>query len=532
MTENRTTVPNRRDFLRGLSKAAGFAAASCCLPPLATGCAEAVHAGKSKEAHPAPTPAGQTSLLLPTFLGNDQRRFYGRGTPAKLGLQNKFYLGYGQTRIGRQVQLWGGAGWTGQPTLVRDRGRDYLIIGAFDHHLRKIDLADNREVWRYKFDDVIKGSATVFIDDNAPEENRIVVVQGSRAGVFHGLGSKIVPSFRAISFRTGRELWRLNVRRTPSYSRDNDSSAIYLGHGLLFNAAENGVGYFINTSVRAASVREGILQPEIVAEVELFDRKDYWAHGGNLVAEASPSRLGGTVFLAAGSGHVYGIDTSRKKIVWDFKTGSDMNGTTSISKDGFVFAALERQYIPGQGGLMKLDPSKSPEESVVWFLPTRNTRYAEWRGGIIGSAALSDEYLGAELPPLFAAVGIDGYLYIGSQQETSGAVTPGPHGRHNYPVPRIIHRQQVGPSIATPVFTDGHKLVVPTYYGVYLFKIHFETAVNESDPAVLTAKGGKYKVTVEQQDHFLGGYSFEATPAIWNDKVLICCRDCYLYTLG
>ncbi|MDY7022569.1 MAG: hypothetical protein SWJ54_14640, partial [Cyanobacteriota bacterium] len=70
-----------------------------------------------------------TDLLVPTFLGNDQRRFYGRGVPEGLNIINKFKLGTGITYVGRTRKVWSGAGWTGQPTITRDRGRIYLIIG-------------------------------------------------------------------------------------------------------------------------------------------------------------------------------------------------------------------------------------------------------------------------------------------------------------------------------------------------------------------------------------------------------------------
>ena len=152
----------------------------------------------------------EIELLVPTFLGNDQRRFYGRGVPKSLKLIDKFQLGSGRTFLGRRSVVWSGAGWTGQPTITRDRGKTYLIIGAYDHNLRKIDIATNKEVWRYKFDDIIKGSSTIYIDEKASAENRIVILQGSRSG---GGGKKVVPSFRAISFRTGKELWKLNIRR-------------------------------------------------------------------------------------------------------------------------------------------------------------------------------------------------------------------------------------------------------------------------------------------------------------------------------
>jgi hypothetical protein len=124
----------------------------------------------------------EIELLVPTFLGNDRRSFYGRGVPKNLKLIDKFELGSGRTFLGRQSQIWSGAGWTGQPTITKDRGKTYLIIGGFDHNLRKIDLSNNKEIWRYEFDDIIKGSSTIYIDEKASAENRIVILQGSRSG--------------------------------------------------------------------------------------------------------------------------------------------------------------------------------------------------------------------------------------------------------------------------------------------------------------------------------------------------------------
>ena len=153
------------------------------------------------------------------------------------------------TYVGKTRKVWSGAGWTGQPTIARDRGRIYLIIGGYDRHLRKIDFETNQEVWKYKFDDVIKGSASIYLDETASEDNQIVILQGSRTG---RPKKGIAPSFRAISFRTGRELWKLNIRKTASYSQDNDSSALDLGNGVIFNAGENGIGYFLDYRTKTA----------------------------------------------------------------------------------------------------------------------------------------------------------------------------------------------------------------------------------------------------------------------------------------
>jgi outer membrane protein assembly factor BamB len=475
-----------------------------------------------------PKPKPEIELLIPTFLGNDQRRFYGRGTPKGLNLLDKFELGSGRTFLGRKSSVWSGAGWTGQPTITRDRDKKYLVIGAYDHYLHKIDLATNKQVWRYEFDDVIKGSSTIYIDETAPPENRIVILQGSRSSK----GGTIAPSFRAISFRTGEALWTLDIRRTPSYSRDNDSSPLYLGKGVIFNAGENAIGYFLNSSTKTAEKRQGILQPKILDEVQLYDPADIKKHGGNLVAESSPSRLGNLLFYAAGSGHIYAINLDERKIVWEFFTGSDLDGSVVISQSGKLFCAIEKQYIPGNGGVIKLNPQKPSNDSVEWFLPTGNRRFADWEGGVIGSVALNDEYNSAGFPAIFATHAIDGNLYIGSQDVTTGEKVDVPWRKQSYDQPLILFKEAIGASISTPIFTDGNKLISAGYNGVYLFNLHWENAKRGAKNALKNAKGEYYRLVVEEAARFKPGLSFESTPIIWDGIVRICARDGWLYTLG
>ncbi|NJR22458.1 MAG: PQQ-binding-like beta-propeller repeat protein [Richelia sp. CSU_2_1] len=471
----------------------------------------------------------EIELLVPTFLGNDQRRFYGRGIPKSLKLIDKFQLGSGRTFLGRKSVVWSGAGWTGQPTITRDRGKTYLIIGAFDYNLRKIDLATNKEVWRYKFDDILKGSPTIYIDEKAAPENRIVILQGSRSGSGR---KQVVPSFRAISFRTGKEIWKLDIRRTPSYSQDNDSSALYIGGGLLFNAGENAIGYFLDSSTSKAKIKQGIKQPQILSEVQLYAPGDIAKHGGNLVAESSPSRLKDRIFIAAGSGHIYGISIAEKKIVWDFYTGSDLDGTAVISRSGKLFCAIEKQYIQGNGGVLKLNPNKEPNDSVEWFLPTGNRRVSSWEGGIIGSVALNDEYNSGEFPALFATNAIDGNLYIGSQDIITGKKIAVPWRNQSYNTPVIAFKKEIGASISTPIFTDGNKLISAGYNGVYLFNLNWEKAKSGDRNALPNAKGEFYRLKVTESGRFKPGLSFEATPVVWDGIVRICARDGWMYTLG
>ncbi|MFN3926223.1 MAG: hypothetical protein ACK4QL_02640 [Pseudanabaenaceae cyanobacterium] len=480
-----------------------------------------------------PTSLPETELLIPTYLGNDQRRFYGRGKPEKFKLVDKFNLGTGKT-VFKGITEWSGAGWTGQPTLVKDRGKEYLIIGSYDHHLRKIDLATNKEVWRYKFDDIIKGTATIYIDKTADPENRIVILQGSRMGLNNYVGQpEPVPSLRAISFRTGRELWRLDISLTDSYSRDNDSSPLYLGDGLIFNAGENAIGYFLTSSTRNTRVKDGIKQPIIHRTVRLYKPEDVGRHGGNLVVESSPVRLENMIYIACGSGWVFGIDITQKKIVWEFFIGTDLDGTIAISKDAKLLVPVERQYNAGQGGVLKLDTRKTPQKAVEWFLPTGNINFEGWEGGVLGSVAISDEYNpNDELPAIFAVVALDGYVYIGAQQELSGTKVLDPNLQKYHDSPLVLYKKYVGSSISTPIFTEDHHLIVPSYNGVHWFKIDFQTVKQKVKGAIANSRGQFFILKVSYKGVFMSGVSFEATPIIWNNLIRITSRDGYLYTIG
>ena len=60
-----------------------------------------------------------------------------------------------------------GAGWTGQPLLYKEDDSLYLIQGAYDHHLKKINARNGELIWQYKFDDVVKGTGTIWHNKKA-----------------------------------------------------------------------------------------------------------------------------------------------------------------------------------------------------------------------------------------------------------------------------------------------------------------------------------------------------------------------------
>ena len=139
--------------------------------------------------------------LIPTFLGNAQRNYYGNDPPGNLEIKWKLFLGKGKTVISRKIgeKEWQGAGWTGQPLLIKEKQEYFLIQGAYDHQLKKIRASDGHIVWEYAFDDVIKGTGSIWHKpDYSEKHNRLVILQGSRLGVGNYLDSKHIPSYRAV----------------------------------------------------------------------------------------------------------------------------------------------------------------------------------------------------------------------------------------------------------------------------------------------------------------------------------------------
>lgn len=444
-----------------------------------------------------------------TFLGNWQRNYYGDMAPDTLGIIWKHYLGKGITVISRALgeREWAGAGWTGQPLLVREHGKLMLVQGAYDHHLKKIDAQTGELLWQYQFDDVVKGTGTLWHNATARDSaNRWLILQGSRLGTHHYLDADKVYSYRAISLVDGSERWRHNVKFTRSYSRDVDASAIvYRDTGYI--GLENGLFTLFDPDPESAIRNDSFYIPLIHDQHYLYEKEDAVLHGGNLVTEASPAMIGRMIYIASGSGHVWGYDMDRNELTWDFFIGSDMDGSPVVTADSCLLIAVEKQYIEGSGGLLKLDPSKSPEEAVVWFFPVDDTDYVSWEGGIIGSAGVSDSYNDQRLA---ACIAIDGNMYVVRHDSVTGEMVTGFDGKTLYPTPELVYTYKTGASISTPVFTEN-RIVACGYGGIHLFAYDGEDRFSLLDKLP---------------------YMVESTPFVHQGRIYIASRNGFLYCLG
>jgi outer membrane protein assembly factor BamB len=452
-------------------------------------------------------------ILIGTFRGNEERNFYGWGEPSGLNIIWKFYLGEGETVISRKLgsRTWTGAGWTGQPLLVREGSDTFLIQGAYDHNIRKLNAVTGEEIWKYSFDDVVKGTGTLWINHNSAEpENSIMLFQGSRLGLGNYLDSDHIPCFRAISYFTGKELWRLDVKWTDSYSRDADGSGLVISD-TLYMALENSLLTVIDPDPGKAAIKDSMLQPQIIRELVLYTEEDVIAHKNNVVTESSPARLRDHLYIASGAGHVYGYNLKTGEIDWDFYIGSDIDGSVVVTSDSCLLVPVEKQYIQGQGGVFKLNPEKDPAHSVIWYFPVEDTLFESWEGGVISTPGINDMYIMPEKPKLAAITALDGFVYIIRHDVTDTANTAkGPDGITDYPIPALVAKLETGPSISSPVITDN-RIITAGYNGIFLYSY---------DDSCNFTLIGKY------------ASAFEASPVIWDNRIYIASRDGFLYCFG
>ena len=459
----------------------------------------------SKNISLPPTP----QIIIGTYLGNQQRNYYGNKAPNRLEVIWRTFIGKGKTVVGHDTLEWGGAGWTGQPLLVRENNKEYLIHGAFDHHLRKIDAQTGKVIWKYRFDDVIKGTGCLWpYADPTTGQQKILILQGSRRGV--SFKSKVVPSYRAIDYHSGKEIWRLNSEATASYSRDVDGTALVIGQDAYLGL-ENGFFIHFTPHPKRAKLRQGITQPTILHQTVLYTLKDIGLRRGDLVIESSPALLHNKIYISAGSGRVYRYDIATHRLDWDFYIGADIDGSPTITHDERVIVSFEKQYIPGKGGVIKLNPNRYGSQAVAWFYPVEDANFAEWKGGIVGSVAINDAYRRTqEIPPLAAFMAIDGYLYVVNHQKITQQKVASPDTLHQYPSPALVFKQKIGASISTPIIV-GNKLIAANYYGIYLFEFD-----NQLRFKLIAQREGK----------------FESTPIVNDGKIFIASRDGYFYCFG
>ncbi len=469
----------------------------------------------SMKAKIARTKLDNINVLISTYLGSEKRNYYGNLAPEKLDTIWKLYLGKGMSPAYGKNKIWAGAGWTGQPLFVKEANKSYLIQGAFDYNLKKIDAKTGKIIWQYKFDDIIKGTGTIWVNHNETQKDkRYVIIQGSRLGVGNSKKTKHVPSLRAVSYITGKELWRMNVKATDSYSRDVDGSALVV-NDTAYLALENALFTVFDPDYKKAEMRDSMMQAKIYQELQYYNKNDIKLHGNDLVAEASPTLIGDRIYTPSGTGWVYGYSIKNKKNDWEFYIGADLNGTAPATYDSCLLIAVEKQYIKGRGGVFKLNPNKKPENSVEWYFPTPDKKWYHWDGGIVGSVAVNDYYTGDSLMHIAAFVDISGYLYVVQHDKIDKYIKVlGHDDKTYYPCPKLLAKEKIIGTISSPIIV-GDKIIVATDNGIFLFKFNY----NEQKP----------KLTLLD---VVTGLEIDATPIVYDGYVYIASRNGYLYCFG
>jgi len=458
------------------------------------------------------TIAADIKLIIPTFLGNETRNYYGENPPAALNILWKTFIGGGHTNIkSTSGTIHYGAGWTGQPLLTEEQGTLYLFQGSYDHNLRKINAETGEVLWKFDCGDAVKGTGTLWYNPKSenPDE-KLILIQGSRQGVNVSLRSEDIYSLKGISGISGEELYRLNVENTPSVSRDVDGSALIV-NDTAYIGLENGMFVIFNPNPGESYRVNNHYEPEEIFKTRLYTKEELSKHGGQIVTEASACRIGRMLYIASGSGSVAGFDMDKKEITWRFHIGSDLNGSCVATEDSCLLVPVEKQLIPGNGGMLKLDPRKPPEDAVVWYYPTGNLDLNSWQGGVIGSPAVNDRYKTKVGKNLCAFSAMDGYVYVVDYMETEEDVfARGFDGKSLYPKPKLIFKYKIGSSISTPLLFEN-KLIAAGYGGIYLFEYNENYEFKLLDNLTRT---------------------FEATPISHNGKIFIAAKDGYLYCLG
>ncbi len=450
-------------------------------------------------------PKNGYTIINATFLGNFERNYYGNYAPDSLRLIWKAELGTGTTRVGSQTLTWSGAGWTGQTLIVSHGRKTYLLQGTYEHNIKKIDAETGKVLARFDCGDVIKGTGTLYYNGK-----RLMMMQGSRTGGT-SLPDGSAASFRAIDFQSFRLLWSIISKKTKCYSRDVDGSALVY-NDTAYLGLENGLFTVFNPNI--SEEKDGLKLAKIYEQHWMYEDADIAKHGGNLVTESSPAILGNRIYIASGSGHVYGYNMKTRKIDWDFFIGSDMDGSPVVTDDGCILISVEKEYIPGSGGVYKLDPSKPADSSCVkWFMPTTDRFFVFWHGGIIGSVGINDKYRkpNDKIPNLAVFTAIDGNMYVVKHKSLSDKTSLCPQNKYTYKQPEVVFKYPTGVSISTPIIV-GNKIVAAGYDGLYLFKFD-------------------ENLKFELIKH-LPLASIEATPVVHDGRIYIAARDGYLYCFG
>ncbi len=456
----------------------------------------------------------QIKPMTETYLGDGKRNYYGNYAPTKLRIKWKKHLGTGFTMVGQVRKKWSGAGWTGQALVVEENGEIYLIQPTLSHYLRKIRARDGKEIWKSNLGDVIKGTPSFVTTNSRNPEHKYLIISGSRRGYGAHFFNDPAYSLHAVSYLTGKKVWQHNSARTQSNSRDVDASGVMIGSKFCI-PTENGKLLYLSPNLSHAVTPEGAKfpEPKIYKEYPLFDASVLPLYKHELSCESSPTVIGGTAYTAAGCGKVYGHSAGLFGNKWIYNVGGDLNGTMPFTNDKHLLLGIEKEFISGNGGVMKLKPKGRGASAVKWYFPLPNKRFYEWSGGMVGSPAVNHRYKSAITKDLACFVGVDGTLtLINHKKLAPNKKVYGPKKQQLYNTPLVLDTAKLPHgSISSPLFL-GDKIVIGYDNGLDLYQVTPDLKLKLLDR--------------------LKGPMFDATPTVWNGRIYAASKNGYLYCLG
>ncbi len=459
------------------------------------------------------TASAQIKPLIHTYLGDGHRNYYGNVAPSRLRVKWKKFLGTGFTMVGKERKKWSGAGWTGQPLLIQENGENYLIQPTLSHHLKKIRARDGKLIWSTNLGDVIKGTPTFITTKTRNPEQRYLIISGSRHGYRKNFATDPAYSLHAVSYLTGKIIWQHNVPLTNSNSRDVDASGIMMGNKFCI-PTENGRLLFLDPrpSKATPNPKTGIPEPKILKRYPLYHSSDLRLYRHELSCESSPTLYHGTAYTAAGCGRVYAHTGGWAGNGWSLDIGGDLNSSMPLTNDNYLLIGIEKQFISGNGGVMKFSPKRG-QRGIQWYFPMPNKHFYEWQGGMIGSPAVNHRTQTNISADLACFVGVDGMLTLINHKKTVPNKTVlGPRRLYRYPTPVVLDQVQLPTgSISTPLFV-GNKIIIGYDNGIDLYLVTPNNKLKRLDR--------------------LRGPMFDATPIVWNNRIYAASKNGYLYCLG
>ncbi len=431
-------------------------------------------------------PYGDSVDGLLTFRGNPTRTYYGRGpvpSDPEVVWSYPDRAMCATSSVGGEAITWCGSGWTGQPAVFERNGETWVAFGAYDRHVHFLDFdTGEAKLPSFPTGDIIKGSVTID-PDGYP-----LLYTGSRDN-----------NYRVIAFDGAepRELWALNAFDVSptKWNNDWDGAGLILRDHLLvggensqFHVVKLNRGYDENGMVT--------VEPELVFNRPGWDEELTRAVGNNVSIESSVAMSGNVVYFANSGGLIQGWDLAGLEHgldvfqVFRYWAGDDVDATLVIDDEGMLYAGVEYERGTARsrevGQIIKLDPTKPPDEALVWGVDQR----PRLDSGIWATPGLHADLL---------IVPTDSGDVLGLDRFTG-------EERWRVDLP--------GPTWASPVIVDDVWIQGDCGGTLHAFDV--------SDTTVKPSKLWEIR---------LGG-CIESTPALWNGKVIVGTRSGFVYAVG